>query len=212
MKKRSKRKLWTALGFLGAFALWTAAVSLFDVQSIGPEGSAVGFAAVNAFFHRLTGVHFALYAITDWLGLVPLGVAGGFSVLGLVQWIKRKNLLQVDRSILVLGGFYLVVMAAYVLFELSVVNYRPVLIEGVLEASYPSSTTMLVLAVMPTAILQLRARIKTPALRRGAVLVIGMFMVFMVVGRVVSGVHWITDVVGGALLSAGLVTLYDFLA
>lgn len=113
-----------------------------------------------------------------------------------------------DRSILILGGFYLVVMAAFLFFEKFVVNYRPVLIEGALEASYPSSTTMLVLCVMPTAIMQLNARIRNKAVRRCAIFSLIAFMSFMVIARLVSGVHWFTDIVGGALLSAGLVMMY----
>ena len=200
-----------ALGLLAAFILWTAVIRRIDVQAIGPRESTVGFATLNRFIHNLTGVHMPLYTVTDWLGLVPLGFALGFAVLGLVQWIKRKNLLKVDHSILILGGFYIVVAAAYMFFELYVVNYRPVLIEGFLEASYPSSTTMLVLTVMPTAVMQLNPRIKNPALRRGVVLAIIVFIAFMVIGRLVSGVHWFTDVVGGAFLSAGLVMMYCFL-
>ena len=130
--------------------------------------------------------------------------------MGLVQWIKRKRLLAVDRSILLLGGFYVIVMAAYALFEVLVISYRPVLINGFLEASYPSSTTLLVLCVMPTAGLQLRARLKGRT-RRVALLLIAAFVAFTVIGRILSGVHWITDVVGGGLLSAGLVLLYDAL-
>ena len=80
--------------------------------------------------------------------------------LGLGQLLKGKSLLKVERSILALGVFYAVVMAAYLVFEVWVVNYRPVLIEGALEASYPSSTTLLVLCVMPTAMMQLRQRIQ----------------------------------------------------
>ena len=99
-------------------------------------------------------------------------------------------------------------MAVYVLFEMVVVNYRPVLIGGILESSYPSSTTMLVMCVMPTAIMQFNARIKNDVLKRFIASAIIVFIVFMVIGRLVSGVHWFTDIIGGALFSIGLVLLY----
>ena len=208
MKEETKKNFGITVILLGAFALWSAAVRLVDVQPIGPQGSAVGFATINGWVHSLAGVHMSLYTVTDWLGLVPIGVAMGFALLGLIQWIKRKHLRQVDYSIIVLGGFYLLVMAAYVLFEVVVINYRPVLINGYLEASYPSSTTMLVLCVMPTTLMQLNARIKNQTLKRWVGFGITAFVVFMVIGRLLSGVHWFTDIVGGALLSAGLVMLY----
>ena len=208
MKKETKKNFGIAAILLGAFVVWTAAVRLVDVQAIGPQGSAVGFATINGRVYDLTGVHMALYTVTDWLGLVPIGVAMGFALLGLIQWIKRKHLRQVDFSILVLGGFYLLVMAAYVLFEVLVINYRPVLMGGYLEASYPSSTTMLVLCVMPTTLMQLNARIKSQTLKRWVGFGITAFILFMVIGRLLSGVHWFTDIVGGALFSAGLVMLY----
>ena len=210
MKKQ--KKLWPAVCLLAAFVLWTAAVCVVDVRAIGPLGSEVGFALLNRLVHDLTGVHMTLYTITDWLGLVPLACVMGFGMLGLMQWIRRGTLRNVDRSILVLGGFYLVVLAAYVLFERVVVNYRPVLIEGVLEASYPSSTTMLVMCVMLTAILQLRGRIRNLWIRRIVCSAIAAFIVFMVIGRLISGVHWLSDIIGGALLSAGLVLLYGYAA
>ena len=203
-----KKPFITALCLLAAFLLWTAAVLLIDLQPIGPNGSVVGFAALNSFVHRLTGVHMALYTLTDWLSIIPPLFLAGFALLGLAQWVKRKSLLKVDRSILVLGGFYLVVLAAYAFFEVFAVNYRPVLIEGVPEVSYPSSTTMLVMCVMPTALLQLRARMKAGAARKWICAAITVFTIFMVGGRLISGVHWFTDIVGGALLSAGLVTMY----
>ena len=208
LKKETKKNFGIAAILLGAFVVWTAAVRLVDVQPIGPQGSAVGFATINGWVHDLTGVHMALYTVTDWLGLVPIGVAMGFALLGLSQWMRRKHLKQVDFTILVLGGFYLLVMAAYVLFEVFVINYRPVLINGYLEASYPSSTTMLVLCVMPTTLMQLNARIKNQTLKRWVGFGITAFILFMVIGRLLSGVHWFTDIIGGALLSAGLVMLY----
>lgn len=207
---KNKKDLWRSIAFFASFILWTLLISFVDVQPIGPRDSAVGFATINGLFHDLTGVHMTLYHITDWLGLVPVAFGFGFAILGLVQWIKRKHILKVDYSILVLGGYYIIVLAAYLFFEEYVVNYRPVLINGYLEASYPSSTTLLVLCVMPTANMQINYRIKNYNLRRIVSCTIKVFTAFMVIGRLVSGVHWFTDIIGGILLSIGLVALYRF--
>ena len=206
-----KKKLFFSLSMLAAFVLWTWAVCTLDVQAVGPIDSSVGFATINNAFHHLTGVHMALYVITDWLGLVPVLFGLGFAIFGLIQWIRRKRLTRVDASLQILGGFYIVVLAVYLLFEEFVVNYRPVLINGYLEASYPSSTTMLVLCVMPTAMMQLHARIRNICVRRIVSISIAVFIVFMVVGRLISGVHWFTDIVGGVLLSSGLVGMYGYI-
>lgn len=210
--KGNRRCLIVAVCLLAAFVLWTMTVRFVDVQAIGPQSSAVGLAGINRFVHNLTGVHFGLYIITDWLGLVPLLVCIGFGMLGLVQWIKRKRICKVDFDILALGAFYVIVIAAYLLFERVAINYRPVLINGILEVSYPSSTTMLVMCVIPTAVMQLKHRITNRVFRNVAVFISIGFVAFMVVGRLVSGVHWFTDIAGGALLSAGLVTMYAFVS
>lgn len=208
MKKTNKKCFCSAACFLAAFALWTVLLCFVDVRAIGPMGSEVGFSSLNGWFHGLTGVNMALYTVTDWLGLVPIGVMAAFAALGFVQMVKRKSILKVERSILALGVFYVAVAAVFVLFEVAVVNYRPTLIEGRLEASYPSSTTMLVMCVMPTALMQLRARIKNALPGRFACIAVTAFTAFMVIGRVISGVHWVTDIIGGALISAGLVLAY----
>lgn len=208
MKRIAKRWLLPPI-FLTAFILWTVALGWVDVQPIGPNGSAVGFATVNGFVHRLTGVCMPIYTITDWLGLVPVFIGFAFAALGLAQWIKRKHILKVDFSILMLGAFYLLMLAVYLLFETVVINYRPVLINGYLEVSYPSSTTLLTLCVMPTTVWQLRRRIRIACLRRVVIAVIVLFIVFMVGGRLLAGVHWLSDIVGGGLLSAAMVSLYD---
>ena len=190
------------------FVLWTVLIRFVDVQAIGPEESSVGFATLNSYVHDITGVNMLLYVITDWLGLVPIVVAFSFAVLGLIQWIKRKSLLKVDQNLFVLGGFYIAVIVVYIFFEIVVINYRPVLLGGYLEASYPSSTTMIVMCVMPAAMIQLHARIENDVFRRCVMISIAVFIVFMVIGRLVSGVHWLSDIIGGALISAGLVMIY----
>ncbi|MBR5528883.1 MAG: phosphatase PAP2 family protein, partial [Oscillospiraceae bacterium] len=177
--------------------------------AIGPQESVVGFAGINGAFHKFTGVHMAIYDLTDLLSVIPLAIVAAFGLLGVVQWIKRKSLKAVDYDIWVLGGFYVVVMAVFLLFENLDVNFRPILIEGVLEASYPSSTTMLAMCVLPTAMLQLKDRIKNRGLRICVLILLALFTAFMVIGRLISGVHWLTDIIGGALFSTGLLLLYN---
>ena len=208
MSRKNKISLYIAIGAFLAFIIWTALVCAFDVRAIGPQGSQVGFATLNGFVHNITGVNMWLYMITDWLGLVPIAVSFGFAVLGLVQWIGRKNILKVDRDIIALGGFYVAVMALYLFFEFAIINYRPVLIGGILEASYPSSTTVLVACVMSTASMQLHQRIKNKAIKLCVIFVIVGFVAFMVIGRLFSGVHWASDIMGGVLISISLVSAY----
>ena len=208
MEKQNQKHLIASLGMLAAFVLWTIAVCTIDIRAIGPEGSEVGFGALNEWFHKLTGVHLSLYYATDYLSLIPLGIAAGFAILGVTQWIKRKSLTKVDRDILILGGFYVAVIGAYTFFELFPVNYRPIWIEGRLEASYPSSTTVLVACVMSTAFMQLKSRVKAPRLRTCLCYAMAVFAALTIACRLVSGVHWLTDIVGGLFLSAWLVSAY----
>ena len=205
---KEKRNLLTGAGLIAAFALWTVLIQWVDVQAVGQNGTKIGFADFNVWFHQLTGVHMTLYTITDWLGLVPIFICLCFGVLGLVQLIKRRSLLRVDPDILLLGIYYVLVIACYLIFEMIPVNYRPVLIEGRLEASYPSSTTLLVLSVMPTLWFQANRRVSNAMIRKAVAVFVVTFSVFMVIGRLVSGVHWATDIIGSVLLSAGLYMLY----
>lgn len=206
--RKTKRIVSVGILLLAAFAVWTFLIQTVDVQQIGPRQSAVGFATVNGWFHRLTNVHWMLYTLTDWLGLVPIVVCLLFACVGLAQLVQRRSLLKVDLDILLLGVYYVLVIFAYLLFEMVPLNYRPVLIEGILEASYPSSTTLLVLSVMPTLHFQAERRLKNSALRRCIRVLTVLFSAFMVVGRLLSGVHWLTDIVGAILLSGGLFLLY----
>lgn len=208
MKRNEKSGKWTGTECLAAFVVWTVLIQTVDVQVIGPNGTKVGFATLNGWFHRMTGVHWALYGATDWLGLVPVAVCMGFGVVGLMQWIRRRKLLAVDADILLLGAYYIVVIAAYLFFERFPVNNRPVLVEGRLEASYPSSTTLLVLSVMPTLGFQVRRRANGRKISKAVCVFAACFSALMAAGRMISGVHWLTDIVGAVLLSAGLFLLY----
>lgn len=212
MKKSCFKSLLLSAVFIFLFIVWTILVLTVNVEPVGPMETKVGLSRFNLFVHNLIGVNMLLYDITDILGLIPICFAAGFGVLGFVQLIKRKSLFKVDPTILSLGVFYIIVICSFLFFEKVVVNYRPVLIEGALEASYPSSTTLLTLCVMPSSILQLKLSIKNKFIFILTSVLISLFTVFMIIARLISGVHWITDIIGGVLLSGGLVCSYFALA
>lgn len=208
MKRNGKQELCTGLLLLAGFALWTGLIQRVDVQPVGLGGTEVGFASLNLRFHELTGVHMTLYTVTDWLGLAPVFLCLVFAGLGFAQLVKRRSLFKVDPDILLLGVYYILVILGYLIFEMIPINFRPVLIEGRMEASYPSSTTLLVLSVMPAVCFQAKRRIKNGSMKRGAVTASVLFTLFMVFGRTVAGVHWLTDIIGSVILSAGLYLTY----
>lgn len=206
--KSEKKTLFIGIILLVAFIIWTLLILTVDVQPVGQNGTNIGFATFNSWFHKLMGVHMEFYIITDWLGLVPVFVCMIFGWFGLSQLIQRKSLFQVDNDILVLGVYYIVVIFGYLIFEMLPINYRPILIEGQMEASYPSSTTLLVLSVMPTLVFQANKRVKSQAVCKIISISTVVFSVFMVIGRLIAGVHWFTDIVGSVLLSEGLFCIY----
>ena len=208
MKKNGKKLLISGIMLILAFILWTILIQTFDVKPVGQNGTNIGFAAFNRRFFELNGVHMTLYTVTDWLGLVPVFVCMIFGGIGFVQLIKRKSLFKVDYDITLLGIYYIIVIFFYLIFEMIPINYRPVPIDGRMEASYPSSTTLLVMSVMPTLIFQARRRLKSFALKRVIAVFTVSFSVFTVTGRLISGVHWFSDIFGGILLSAALFTVY----
>lgn len=208
MKRKAISQLILGGILLVLFVLFTWSLTWIDVQPIGPNGSSVAYASLNKAVHNLFGVNMTLYNITDWAGVVAIFIALGFAILGLTQWVKRKHIWKVDCSILVLGSFYILVFGAYVFFEFHVINRRPVLINGILEASYPSSTTMLAMCVLPTAMMQFHRLIKNTSIRNTVNTLCGLFTAFMVIGRLVCGVHWFTDIFGGLLFSIAMILLY----
>ena len=207
--EKLKRRYWLkGIVLLGLFVVWTILVTKFDVVYNELTGTSIGFGTMNLKVHAWTGVNWTLYHITDWLGLIPVLLCVVFGGLGLIQWIQRKGLRHVDQDLIWLGLYYVIVIILYLFFEMVPINYRPVLIEGRLEASYPSSTTLLSLCVMLSVMYQIHQRWNHKGLRYLGMGLSGMFMIFMIAGRILSGVHWITDIVGSILLGIGLFFIY----
>lgn len=206
--KNKKHFIITGVLFF-LFMIFTIVVTKVDVKPIGPEQSLVGLASLNQFMLELFGVNLLWYAITDYLGILCILFAFGFSILGLCQLIKRKSLFKVDYSILLLGVFYVLVVFVYLFFEFVIINYRPIILETSLEASYPSSHAMIIVCIMGTAILQFHRLFYKKKVLLIVMDSISIFLIIItVVGRLISGVHWFTDIVAGIILSSALIMLY----
>lgn len=209
MLNKEKKLLVSGLLLIVAFVIFTVIVMTVDVQPVGAKETHVGLASFNCWFHNMTDVHLDIYIITDWMGLIPVLVCMFFCILGLIQLIKNRCLFKVDWDILILGIYYVIVITLYIVFEMITINYRPILIDGRLEASYPSSTTLLVLSVMPTLVLQSKRRISNKTIQNIITILTFLFSAFMVLGRLISGVHWLTDIIAAIILSSGVFCIYE---
>ena len=107
---------------LAMFAVWTVLILTVDVQPLGQNGTSIGFATFNCWFHHFIGVNMAIYTITDWMGLVPVVICLIFAGVGLVQLLKRRSLFRVDADIMILGVYFVIVFLAYAIFEMLPIN------------------------------------------------------------------------------------------
>lgn len=202
------KKLISSIILFVCFILFTVAVLLFDVQAIGPQESKVGFASLNGSFRDAIGTSNAWYEISEYLGYAIIGIALGFAAFGVLQLIKRKSFKKVDGEIWLLAALYIDLGISYVLFEVLKVNYRPVLDEGELAASYPSSHCLLAIVICGSAIAMIRRYINRHTLCNISVIVVSLMLSFTLAGRVIAGVHWLTDIIGGLLLGSALLSLF----
>ena len=188
-----------------------ALVRLVDAAPIGAQGTSIGLSHLNQFVFDLFGVHILWYNITDWLGVAAVLTGFVFAVTGLVQLIKRRSLLKVDREILSLGGLYIVVIGLYLFFENVIINYRPIIMPDNTspEASFLSSHTMLVCVIMGSAAMLINRYIRNKPLNRILRVVCFVIIGVTVVGRLIAGVHWFMDILGGILISVTLLSLYE---
>ena len=191
--------------------VYTLLVKNVDTKAIGLGGSVVGFSSLNKWFHDLFSYSSFWYKLTKYLGFIPFLFVAYYGLCGLLQLVKRKSITKVDKKIVCLGIFYILVGITYVFFEKVIINYRPVMLEGELEASYPSSHTMLAVCICLSSLLISKDYIKNIKIRKIVNDITWLLMVVLVVGRSLSGVHWISDIIGGVIISLFLVSIFYYL-
>lgn len=190
------------------FCALTVSLCCVDVRAAGESGAPVGLATVNEWAWNAIGQSELALTVSDVLGLLFIAAVGAFGVTGLVQVIRRRGILRADKELYAMAGGLVLLAAAYVLFEVLVINCRPVLEDGALAASYPSSHAMLAVAVAGMGMAYLQMRAKKGVLTYTLYGALNVLSVVTVACRVLSGVHWVTDTLGGVLLGGAIVAAY----
>lgn len=190
---------------------FTILVKVVDVKTIGIDNSSIGFATINQFIFETIGVNMIWYHITDYLGLIAILFALVYAFMGFIQLIKKRSIFKVDKKIILLGIYYVAVIAIYLFFEKVIINYRPILIDGIKEASYPSSHTVLTICICGSSIL-INKLLFNKKITKILNILLTIILIVTVIGRLISGVHWFTDIIGGILISSSLLmTFYNSL-
>ena len=205
MKKKKNFLISTI--FILLAVIFTILVKVVDVKQIGANNTNVGFATFNQFIFKTTKVNMIWYHITDWLGIIPILIAIIYALTGFIQLIKRRSIFKVDKEITILGLFYIIVILIYIFFEKVIINYRPILINGFLEASYPSSHTLMTICLCGSSIIVNKSLFNN---RKTKIINIMSLIIILttIIGRLISGVHWLTDIIGGILISIALLMYF----
>ena len=188
--------------------VYTILVKTVDVKPIGPNNSNIGFSRLNDAFRSLIGSSTLIYKITEVFGLILLLLVVIYGCIGIGQLISRKKIFKVDREIILLGCLYVLMMVVYVFFEKVVINYRPILIDNELEASYPSSHTILALCVGLSSLKVSKRYFNKKYIKIINYITIGLMLVVFL-GRLISGVHWLSDIIGGLIISFTLLSYFN---
>ena len=205
--ENTKKSYLFAFVLLVIAVVFTVLVSKIDVKPIGPVNpetnvtSEVGFASINGAVHEKLGFNDTFYTISKYAGYLALVLVVFYAFTGLIELLQKKSLKGVNKVLYALAVFYVCVAVVYVLFEVMIINYRPVIMDGELEASFPSSHTMLALCVCGSSLIVSKHNIKKENFRKLLNIGAWIVMILVVVTRVLSGVHWITDICGGILIS-----------
>ena len=207
---KSKRKyILPIISFL-LFVSLIVLIKTVDVSPTGVGDTKIGLYHLNSAVHSALGTNAVWYKITEITGLLSIASGSVFAVLGLLQLIKRKSLFKVDSEILTLGGLYISLGLIYVFFEKVIINYRPIIMPGetLPEASFPSSHTVLAVAVAGSVFMLVSKYVKNQNILTVIKAACAVLAVITVVGRFLSGVHWPTDILGGIILSVCLLSLF----
>lgn len=205
----SKQKIgwWlTAVCCTILFLVLTVSLLLVDVQSAGAQ--TVGWASLNFWWHDLISVQHGWHIVSNIVATVTLLALCAMVVWQFIIMLRGKSFRAFLKQWLAFDITVILLVLCYVLFQIVVVNYRPIMIDGMAEVSYPSSHILLFATLLPLIVCECWHNVPSKVWRRVIAVSALVLMVVGIVARALCGYHWLTDSVGALLLSAALVAWY----
>lgn len=207
LNMRKKRLLFGIL-LLILFIIFTVLVKTVDVKATGVASVKVGFSTINGFLAKAFPYNEIFHKLSDYVGYLAFLICAVYGTIGLIQLITRRNVLKVDEEILLLGFLYVTTLILKIVFDIFVVNYRPVIIGGELKSSYPSSHTFMALITSISSIVINKKKYNNKITKITNYLCT-VLAFLIIITRIMSGVHWMSDIVGSVILSFALVFIYS---
>ena len=217
-----KSPLTITLILFALFFAYTCACLMVDVAQFAPQsvnGDAIestqttdiGFQKLNLSVHNALGFRQVFYRLSEYIGYLALLAGACIGLIWLLRLIKTKKLLGVDAGLNAAIAAMALMVVFYVLFEALKLNFRPVILDDGLEASYPSSHTLLGCVVFGCAAMVSADIFKDKGLARSVSALCYIIAAVLTLFRALSGVHWISDIIGGVILSAAILSLAHFI-
>ncbi len=130
----------------------------------------------------------------------------GLIIYGIYQLYKRKSLFKVDKDIILTGfGFVFIIIIWFIFDKFIDINYRPIAVNGSAQTSFPSTHVMLacfsLLATTRIILKRNTNELKYNIITYGGVSIL---VILCSLGRILSKMHWTTDVLGAIFISLAI--------
>ena len=187
-------------------------VPIGDLGSINLRALNNGFRGL--FGYEQGGYFRSLYLITEGLGVVSILACLFWTGMGIKDLIKYRDINDVDKSIFATWLLYVLALIVWrVTLKISV-SYAPVSVhpKSALVVSFPCGNTFLIIISMCSSIYLIGYFLEEKkklvlALRVACIAILALGIIL----RTISGVNWLTDILGAIGFAVPAVVLYSFI-
>lgn len=184
--------------------IFTILVSFVDVKIFNVTNTKIGLYSLNKIFLVNSINSNYINIISNGIFLICLLVIILMLLLITFEYFKTK---KINKNNLNFFIHFLIMVLIWIIFDkILIINYRPILINGNIEGSYPSTHVMVSTFVLLFLSDQLKKIFKNDKIFY--IISIGLIII-QSISRILLTMHWFTDIIGGLLI--GCLLFFTFL-